>query len=204
MDERFQSTDPPPRPSPMIKAEGGLGTKADTRSSAGVNPGPMAGAPGLRVRPALESDVAAIEALEQSSFSDPWSASSFRSSLERPEVHMTVAEWRDEGTEPILVGYMVAWFMGPEGEIANIAVEASWQRRGVGAVLLDEVLATGQAAGVDTIYLEVRPSNAAAQALYAGRGFRTVGRRRNYYLDPPEDALVLRWDADHSLVRARA
>lgn len=195
MDERYPLTDTP-RPASAMHAPEGPRTRAGMRPMSEVDSADVEGAPGLRVRPALAADVAAIEALEQASFSDPWSASSFRSSLDRPEVHMTVAEWQDEGTESSIVGYMVAWFIGREGEIANIAVAAHWQRRGVGAALLDDVLASGRAAGVDSIYLEVRASNDAAQALYAGRGFQAVGKRRGYYWDPPEDALVLKWESD--------
>lgn len=199
MGERFTRIDRPPAAS-AVHAPQALKSETELMAPEGVNSRSLEGAPGLRVRPALRSDVAAIEALERASFSDPWSASSFRSSLDRPEVHMTVAECRGEGMESAVVGYMVAWFIGREGEIANVAVASDWQRRGVGAALLDEVLATGQALGVDSIYLEVRASNAAAQALYSGRGFRAVGMRRRYYSDPPEDALVLKWECDPSSV----
>ncbi len=197
MGERYTPSDPPRTASAIYPREV-CGAEKGVMPLSGVASRRLEGASGLRVRPALRSDIAAIEALERASFSDPWSASSFRSSLDRPEVHMTVAEWRGEGQESGVVGYMVAWFIGHEGEIANIAVSSGWQRRGVGAALLDEVLATGRAAGVDAIYLEVRASNAAAQALYAGRGFLAVGMRQRYYSDPPEDALVLKWEGDLS------
>lgn len=193
---RYPPIDQPPRTVSGIHEPEPAGREEVVRSSSVVGSQELEWAPGLRVRPALEADIEAIEALERASFSDPWSAESFLTSLDRPEVHMTVAEWRDEDMKAKIVGYMVSWFLGEEGEIANIAVAGSWQRRGVGAALLDEVLAAGRASGVESIYLEVRASNAAAQALYAGRGFHSIGKRRRYYLDPPEDALVMKWESD--------
>jgi [ribosomal protein S18]-alanine N-acetyltransferase len=64
--------------------------------------------------------------------------------------------------------------------------------QGVGARLLDDALAAARRNGATAAYLEVRDSNAAARALYASRGFEQVGRRRNYYRKPVEDALVMR------------
>jgi ribosomal-protein-alanine N-acetyltransferase len=89
-------------------------------------------------------------------------------------------------------GYIVAWFVLDEGEIGNLAVADEARRNGVGARLLDGAIAAVRTAGVDALYLEVRDSNAAARALYASRGFVEVGRRRDYYRRPKEDALVLR------------
>ncbi|MHB1222607.1 MAG: ribosomal protein S18-alanine N-acetyltransferase [Gemmatimonadaceae bacterium] len=148
----------------------------------------------LQVRTAHAADVARIAAIEVASFSDPWSARSFMSSLQRPEVRMTVAESRLEGQSAVVAGYLVAWFVAGEGEIANIAVHPDWRRRGVGTALLDDILSAARAADVHAMYLEVRASNSAAQALYASRGFLPVGRRRRYYVDPVEDALLLRWE----------
>jgi ribosomal-protein-alanine N-acetyltransferase len=68
------------------------------------------------------------------------------------------------------------------------------RRSGIGALLLDGAIAAVRRSDVDTLYLEVRDSNAAARALYASRGFVEVGRRREYYRKPKEDALVLRLD----------
>jgi ribosomal-protein-alanine N-acetyltransferase len=82
--------------------------------------------------------------------------------------------------------------MGPEGEIADIAVAPEARGRGVGGVLLDRVTELLAESGVRTIYLEVRESNLAARGLYDARSFRMIGRRRGYYQHPAEDALVLR------------
>ena len=92
----------------------------------------------------------------------------------------------------LVCGYVVAWFVLDEGEIGNLAVHAEVRRQGVGAQLLDGAIAAVRTARVEALYLEVRDSNAAARALYASRGFVEVGRRREYYRRPKEDALVLR------------
>jgi len=76
--------------------------------------------------------------------------------------------------------------------VLNLAVVPEQRGQGLGARLLDAGLAAIQARGGSEVFLEVRASNAVAQSLYAGRGFRTEGRRRGYYRRPDEDALVLR------------
>ena len=147
------------------------------------------------VRRAEERDVGRILEIETASFVDPWTGEAFRSSLTLPHLRFLVAEG-DRAPEPggaaAVVGYVLAMVMGPEGEIADIAVAPEARGRGVGGVLLDRVMALVQHEGVGTIYLEVRESNVAARRLYESRAFRLVGRRRRYYQHPVEDALVLR------------
>ncbi len=141
----------------------------------------------ITLRPAGGSDVRTVVEIERDSFSDPWSSSSFSSLVRNRDVFFRVAL-----AGGALAGYVVAWFAGGQGEIANIAV-APWARgRGVGARLLDAALDEGAQRGTEEVFLEVRDSNTAARSLYASRGFTAVGRRRNYYRRPVEDALVLR------------
>jgi ribosomal-protein-alanine N-acetyltransferase len=139
------------------------------------------------LRPAREADIDAVLAIEHSSFGDPWNRGAFAELIDDPRVAFLVA---DAGGE--VRGYIVAWFVLDEGEIGNLAVADEARRHGVGARLLDGAIAAVRTAGVDALYLEVRDSNAAARALYASRGFVEVGRRRDYYRRPKEDALVLR------------
>jgi ribosomal-protein-alanine N-acetyltransferase len=140
-----------------------------------------------RIRAASSADLAAVAAIEAAAFADPWSLGNFRAHLR--DLFLT-AEADGE-----VIGYLVAWSVGAEGEILNLAVARAAQRRGIGRALLDEALTRLGAAGVSSVYLEVRPSNAAARALYASRGFREAAVRRHYYRSPREDALVLRRDA---------
>ena len=94
-----------------------------------------------------------------------------------------------------IVGYVVALDAADEGEILNLAVAPSGRRGGLGRALVQHILATLTARGVRQVYLEVRESNAPARALYVAQGFKEVGRRKQYYRRPVEDAIVLRLDA---------
>jgi ribosomal-protein-alanine N-acetyltransferase len=143
----------------------------------------------LSIRPARRDDVDEVAAIEKRAFSDPWSANSFRALFGNPIVHFAVAE--DAITGKVL-GYVVAWFVVDEAEIANLAVSDDVRRAGVGARLLDHALTAAKQRQARMVFLEVRESNAAARALYASRGFAVAGRRAKYYRKPLEDALVLR------------
>lgn len=140
------------------------------------------------VRPARREDLAAVQAIELEAFTDPWPASAFREALASGHLYFSVAVDAPVG----VVGYLIGWFAAGEGEIANIAVSCAAQGRGIGGRLLDDALTAARAAGAEVVHLEVRASNDRAQALYASRGFGPVGRRRAYYRDPVEDAIVLR------------
>jgi ribosomal-protein-alanine N-acetyltransferase len=139
------------------------------------------------LRRARVTDIDSVLAIEQASFADPWSRSAFVELLDDPRVAFLLA---DAGGA--LRGYVVAWFVLDEGEIGNLAVHTDARRQGVGALLLDGAIAAVRKSRVEALYLEVRDSNASARALYASRGFAEVGRRREYYRKPKEDALVLR------------
>ena len=139
------------------------------------------------LRPAVASDLDAIQRIEHLVFSDPWSAESFAPEFTDPYTWFRVAEVEGE-----LVGYVVARIVAQQGEIANIAVIPAQQGTGLGGRLLDAAVAAADAEDCEAVWLEVRVSNNAAQRLYASRGFEPIGRRRGYYRAPVEDALVLR------------
>ena len=91
-----------------------------------------------------------------------------------------------------LVGYVLARVIVDEAEILSLATLPNRRRRGVATRLLEAALADFRVRGVHAVWLEVRESNAPAQALYRAHGFVVAGRRRDYYRQPVEDALVLR------------
>ena len=91
-----------------------------------------------------------------------------------------------------IVGYLIAREAGGTGEILNLAVDPPHRRAGIASALLDAGLVVLRRRGAEEIFLEVRESNLAAQALYLGAGFRPVGQRARYYRNPVEDALILR------------
>jgi ribosomal-protein-alanine acetyltransferase len=98
--------------------------------------------------------------------------------------------WADvEGSA--LAGAVAMREMAGEAEILNLAVGADWRRRGIGSGLMQAALQEARERGAHRAFLEVRESNTGAQAFYARLGFSQDGRRRNYYRDPPEDALLL-------------
>ena len=164
----------------------GGGTRPSARARVS---GQAAGAPELALRDATAADLDAIEAIERRAFSDPWSHASFASLIGQPPMHFMVATIAGR-----VVGYVVAWFIGGEGEIGNIAVDELRRGQGIGGRLLESTLSAARARGVDVVYLEVRESNLAAQRMYDRWGFVRVGRRRRYYRRPEEDALILRLD----------
>ena len=138
---------------------------------------------------ATAADIPAVGSIEQAAFSDPWSSRSFQELLGNHAVYFVCA--RRPGSRTV-VGYIVAWFVADEGQIANLAVAADLCGQGIGKQLLDAALAEGRARGAKAVFLEVRDSNQRARHLYRSRGFEEVGRRRGYYRRPAEDAIVLR------------
>lgn len=132
-------------------------------------------------------DVDQVAAIERDAFSQPWRPETFRSLLENPTAEMWVAE----GPEGVVMGYFVLWCIQEQGELANIAVAPGHRQRGLGSRLLDRAVERAREREVERLFLEVRISNVVAAEMYDRRGFREVGRRRNYYENPREDARVL-------------
>jgi ribosomal-protein-alanine acetyltransferase len=143
----------------------------------------------LHIRPALAEDVDAIHAIEVASFGDPWKRDGFRDLILGGNAKVVVAE-----TDGRIVGFAVSYSAADEAEIANVAVDASARRAGIGRALVDHLIAESGKHGAAMVFLEVRESNAAARALYRGRGFAELARRPSYYSNPREDAVVMRLD----------
>ncbi len=140
-----------------------------------------------RIRPGSLADVAALAELERACFSDPWTASGIRETIQYETARTFVAQNSDR-----ILGYIMARISGEEGEILDLAVRPEERRRGIGRRLLTALREALRSDGVREMYLEVRESNRPAIELYRAHGFRPVGMRPRYYRDPLEDALVLR------------
>jgi ribosomal-protein-alanine N-acetyltransferase len=140
------------------------------------------------IRKMAARDVSDVSRLEARCFTTPWSPGTFRNLLHRDGAELWVAE--QLGREG-LVGYYVLWCVEDQAELANIAVDETCRGRGVGSLLLDHALHLARSRGGESIYLEVRVSNATAAAMYESRGFEQIGVRRDYYDRPREDARVL-------------
>jgi len=128
-----------------------------------------------------------IAHLETVCFHDPWSEKSIASELENPLSLWLVAL---EGEK--VVGYVGSQSVLGWTDMMNVAVDPDYRRQGIGERLIAELIARLKAMGNECLTLEVRESNLGAIALYDKLGFREVGRRKNYYRNPREDALILR------------
>jgi ribosomal-protein-alanine N-acetyltransferase len=138
-------------------------------------------------------DLDEVVRIEHASFQTPWSRQAFLHELERNRVAalwVARAGYGAEAPAPV-VGYLCLWVVADEVHVTNLAVDPAWRGVGVGRFLLATLLARLRAAGARRAFLEVRPGNVEARRLYAGLGFHEVGRRRGYYVDTGEDALLL-------------
>lgn len=134
-----------------------------------------------------ETHVAEIAALEKRCFNDPWSENSIASELGNP-----LSVWLVALEEEQVIGYVGSQTVMGWTDMMNVAVHPDHRRRGVGRALIEELIRLLKEQGSEQLTLEVRASNESARALYAGLGFTEVGRRKNYYHNPKEDALILR------------
>lgn len=145
----------------------------------------------FRMRPMTMDDVPPVVAIDRLSFPLPWSEGSFRSDLAKnPAAHLMVAETGEPGSSRI-VGYVGFWLVVDEAHLSTLAVHPDWRGQGIGERLLLEAMRVAAGRGAEMMTLEVRASNEAAKSLYAKHGFHLVGRRRRYYKDNMEDALLM-------------
>jgi len=136
----------------------------------------------------MNSDhVAQIAALEKICFSDPWSERSIASELDNKLAFWLVAA---EGEQ--VAGYIGSQTVMDETDMMNVAVHPDFRRQGIAEALVNELVENLKKMGSHCLTLEVRASNAPAISLYEKLGFHEIGRRRNYYRNPREDALILR------------
>ena len=141
----------------------------------------------VRIVPMNADHLDKVPELERICFSAPWSRNMLAEELDNALSAFLVALDGDGK----VVGYAGVQVILDEGYITNVAVRPEWRRRGVAGKLLQVFLDFAQANRLAFLTLEVRESNYGAIALYGSRGFRSVGRRRNYYEHPREDAVIM-------------
>ncbi len=141
----------------------------------------------IRVTDAGLCHIDAIEAMEKQCFSVPWTREMLIKQLP-DDMHIFLAAVDDNGEA---VGYVGLMNVLDEGYISNVAVSPEMRRQGIGDMLIDELILRARAKKLSFVTLEVRESNLAAQMLYKKHGFTEVGRRRNYYVRPTEDAILM-------------
>jgi ribosomal-protein-alanine N-acetyltransferase len=125
----------------------------------------------LSLAPMTIEDLDEVLVIERASFHTPWSM---------------VSRLGQE-----LAGYLCLWEIGHEIHVTNLAVHPRFRRRGVARALLGAMLDEARRKAVELVFLEVRPTNVEALTLYESLGFRVIGRRKGYYFDTGEDALVM-------------
>ncbi|GAB4497422.1 MAG: ribosomal protein S18-alanine N-acetyltransferase [Anaerolineales bacterium] len=139
------------------------------------------------IRKMTEADLEQVVAIDQVSFSLPWPARSFRYELTD---NLTSRSWVAE-LDGCVAAMMVGWLIVDELHVATIATHPDYRRRGIGRKILIHALRAARAEGVVRAFLEVREGNGVAIAMYQNLGFVEDGRRKGYYKDNNEDAILM-------------
>jgi ribosomal-protein-alanine N-acetyltransferase len=145
----------------------------------------------LNYAPMQESDLQEVLDLEQTVYPHPWSMANFLDSLASG-----YEAWVLRDTDNELMGYFLLMAIVDEAHLLNVAVSAERQGQGLGRFLLNQAVACARGLGMESVLLEVRPSNTRALEIYQRYGFETIGRRKGYYPaanQQREDAIVMRF-----------
>lgn len=146
-----------------------------------------------RFRPMSREDLGQVLEIERASFPTPWPASAYRYEIEHNNAatYVVMEPAQPPQDEAEILGYAGFWLIVDEAHISTIAISPRHRSRGLGLLLLLEVIRHATGLGAAMVTLEVRRSNLVAQALYWKCGFQQTGVRRAYYSDTREDALIL-------------
>jgi|ERR1035437_3889893 ribosomal-protein-alanine N-acetyltransferase len=143
---------------------------------------------GYAIRESVPLDLPAILEIERAiPLAAHWTEDAYRQLWNGPEgIRVALVAYDDSG----VLGFIVAHEIAGEWELENVAVRPGFQGRGIGRGLLQQLLGVLESARATRLFLEVRESNLPARRLYESQGLRLSGRRKNYYGNPPEDALL--------------
>jgi ribosomal-protein-alanine N-acetyltransferase len=145
----------------------------------------------LQYEPMQASDLEQVLALEESVYPYPWSMANFVDSL-----NSQYEAWVLRDRDGYLLGYFLLMAIVDEAHLLNVAVSAEKQGQGLGRFLLNQSVACARGLGMESMLLEVRPSNTRALQIYERYGFKQIGRRKGYYPaanQQREDAVVMRF-----------
>ncbi len=134
----------------------------------------------------VTADLPTILEIERASFTTPWSETSFFNELKKPRSFLKVA--RKSGR---IVGYICGGWIIDEGHILDIAVHPEYRRLGIASALVSLCIERLKEEGCRFVFLEVRASNDCAKTMYEKFGFEVLGTRKNYYVSPEEDAVIM-------------
>lgn len=151
----------------------------------------------MNIRKATLDDVPSMIELDRQSATSPrWTEAQYRSLLS-PGRLVLLASSEEAAGEPSgkenLLGFIVALQIAPEWELENIVVSPAALRKGIGKRLLQALLDAARKTNSQAVFLEVRESNQGARSFYEKSGFAQTGRRKSYYSNPLEDAVLYRW-----------
>ena len=148
----------------------------------------------LTIEPMREADVPAVQIIERDIFSTPWPRNAYyRELASRNSAHYIVLRKDEE-----IVGYAGMWRMYDEAHVTTIGVRYDVQHSGYGRVLFAALVQAAYDMGAKWVTLEVRTSNENAMRMYEAFGFKVIGRRKGYYTDNGEDAIVMWSDSIYS------
>ena len=156
-----------------------------------------------------ESDVNTVQEIEREIFATPWPRNAYyRELASRSSAHYVVLrqegldarppEVRSSDFDPTIVGYGGMWRMYDEAHVTTIGVRHDLQHHGYGRILFAGLVQAAYDMGAKWVTLEVRTTNDNAMRMYEGFGFKVIGRRKGYYTDNGEDAIVMWSDSIHS------
>lgn len=145
----------------------------------------------VTVRSVLPEDANQLSLIEESCFTIPWSINNMKESINNKNYYFYGAE-----ISGVLVGYIGMIVILDEADITNVAVLPSHRGAHIGTQLLDHLKSCARAMGISSIHLEVRGSNACGIHVYEQQGFLIMGRRKDYYHNPKEDAIIMAVNLD--------
>jgi ribosomal-protein-alanine N-acetyltransferase len=140
----------------------------------------------MEIRKMTEADLPQVFAIEQETFSDPWSEEDFLNSIHDQNNSYLVSVMEDR-----IVGYCGYWGVAGEGDIFNVAVKIEFRGKKIGFTMLSALIKEAEGRGITSLTLEVRISNASAIHLYEKLGFKSEGIRKDFYSKPKEDAAIM-------------
>ena len=164
----------------------------------------------IEIKKDQQQYISEIAALESDIFPDPWSEKSIRDTLENPQARIWAIISRqvppcscdstapEHAGKPQLLGYVIFYYVLDEGEIARIATTPQHRRQGVAVRLLEKMRAFSYEQNITRWLLDVRISNETAIHFYKAAGFVEDGVRKNFYANPPEDAILMSCEAETS------
>lgn len=146
----------------------------------------------LALEPMREADVPAVQEIERRIFTTPWPRNAYYRELSsRNSAYYIVLRREDEEDRSTIVAYGGMWRMYDEAHVTTIGVREDLQRLGYGRIVFAGLVQAAYDMGAKWVTLEVRSSNASAIRMYEGYGFKVIGRRKGYYTDNGEDAIVM-------------